>query len=108
MKAGPPPPSKIIRRLGDVFGGILVLGFVVSALSCWTRYEKHMSIAGWPSLSLETMQFLVADGALLQRIQHWVAAWAFLVASGGFALLAVAGLRWAVIRARDALAVRGS
>lgn len=107
MKAAATGLPRMLRHLGDAFGVVLVLAFVAGALACWSQYGRHMTIAGRPAISPETLHVLLADGALLRRVPHWIAAWAWLVAAGGCAVLAVAGVRWAVVRARDILAAHG-
>lgn len=107
MKAAATGLPRMLRHLGDAFGAILVVACVAGALACWSQYGRHMTIAGRPAISSETLQILLADGALLRRVPHWLAAWAWFVAAGGCAVLAVAGVRWAVVRTREILADHG-
>lgn len=94
---------RIIRHAGDILGFALTAGFVFAACVCWYRYGRHLAIAGVPPFESATLQFLVRDSALPQRAVQWVLAWAWLVAFGGCAVLALAGIRWSVVRAREVL-----
>lgn len=92
---------RIIRHAGDLFGFILTAAFVLAAFVCWSRYGRHLAIAGIPPLEFATLQLLMRDAALPLRAAHWLMAWAWLVGSGGCAAIALAGLRWSVVRARE-------
>lgn len=94
---------RTLRRAGDAVGLLLTVGFVVGALVCWSRYGRHLAIAGAPPLEFATLQLLARDSALPLRVVHWLMAWAWLVASGGCAVVAVAGLRWTAVRCRELL-----
>ena len=94
---------RMIRLAGDLLGVLLTAGFVLAALVCWSRYGRHLAIAGIPPLEFATLQLLMRDAALPLRAAHWVMAWAWLVGCGGCAAVALAGIRWSVVRARELL-----
>jgi hypothetical protein len=94
---------RIIRHAGDLLGFVLTAAFLVAALVCWSRYGRHLAIAGIPPFETATLQLLMRDAALPLRVIQWLLAWAWLVACGGCAVLALAGLRWSVVRARELL-----
>lgn len=106
MKAGHHALPQTMRRIGDAFGAILVVIFGIGTLVCWSQQARHMAMAGRPTFSLETLPLLLSDGALLLRMPHWLAAWAWFVGACGCALLTVAGLRWAFVRICGHLAAR--
>lgn len=94
---------RTLRRAGDAVSLLLTVGFVVGALVCWSSYGRHLAIAGVPPFEIATLQLLAKDSALPLRVAHWLMAWAWLVASGGCAVISVAGLRWTVLRFREIL-----
>lgn len=94
---------RMIRHAGDLFGFALTAAFVVAALVCWSRYGRHIAIAGFPPMETATLQLLVRDAALPSRAFQWLMAWAWLVAAGGCAAVGLAGIRWSVVRARELL-----
>lgn len=94
---------RMMRHAGDLLGFALTVAFVVAALVCWSRYGRHIAIAGIPPLETGTLQLLARDAALPSRVVQWLLAWAWLVAAGGCIVIAVAGIRWSVVRARELL-----
>lgn len=94
---------RMIRHAGDLLGFVLTMAFVIASLVCWFRYGRHLAIAGIPPFEIATLQLLVRDAALPQRVLQWLLAWAWLVACGGCAVVALAGVRWSVVRARELL-----
>jgi len=94
---------RTIRHAGDLLGFALTSAFVVAALVCWSRYGRHIAIAGIPPMETATLQLLVRDAALPARAVQWLLAWAWLVAAGGCAVMALAGIRWSVVRVRELL-----
>jgi hypothetical protein len=99
-----PTLPKTLRRAGDVLGLVLTVGFVVATLVCWSRYGLHLAIAGVPHFDVATLLLYAKEPALPLRALHWLLAWAWLVATGGCAVLAVAGLRWTAVRIRELMA----
>ena len=110
--------AQVMDMFGDAVNAVVLLAVIALAWRCWEKTQYYLAKAGglpaiprseaeW-SRAGQAFKMMFQDsqwrGRLVELAQGWTMAWIFLILTVAFSVLAVAGLRWAWIRARDMVA----
>jgi TRAP-type C4-dicarboxylate transport system permease small subunit len=103
---------------GDAANVAILLAVVIASWKCWSvfldLYQRVGGVSGiprtsegWKTFGYSVYMMLQDDfhrAALWKGVQNWSLAWIAFIMAVAFTLLAIAGLRWVWIRARDIVA----
>lgn len=110
--------TQLMDVIGDAVNALMLLIALVAAWKCWHAFFGYWHETGglaaiprsaleWKALGQGVYAMLLNDvqrPLLLHKAQGWPMAWFTLVLAVALSAIAVAGLRWAWIRLRDAVA----
>jgi len=110
--------EQAMDMFGDAANVAMLLAAVIASWKCWSSFfDLYHRIGGlsavprtgegWKTFGHAVYMMLQDDihrASIWKGIQTWSLAWITLIPAVSFTLLAIAGLRWAWIRARDIVA----